>query len=215
MVTIYNGIDLENIKIESDEEVSMIKEDLSINENDFVVGTVAAFRPEKNYDIFFMAIAEVKKYIKELKVVSVGGGGSLLTHYKEYCCNNGLANTVIFTGKTGNVNKYLSIMDVACLVPGSNEGFSNAILEKMAMGKQLVVTDVGGNKESVKNGENGIVIPPRDKDKLAHAIIYLYKNASLRREMGNKGRERVEKLFSMREMIKKHEKLYEDIMCES
>jgi glycosyltransferase involved in cell wall biosynthesis len=57
--------------------------------------------------------------------------------------------------------------------PISNEGFSNSILEKMAMELPLVVTDVGGNKESVKDGYNGIVVSPGGPYSFSRCLFYI------------------------------------------
>ena len=56
---------------------------------------------------------------------------------------------MIFAGQVADVRPYLRALDVACLVPGGNEGFFNSIIEKMAMGLPLVVSDVVGNAEAV------------------------------------------------------------------
>ena len=90
--------------------------------------------------------------------------------------------------------------------------FSNAILEKMAMGLPLVVTDVGGNAEAVLDGYNGIVIPPYDSSKLADAIIYLYSHREKRKEMGCCSRKRIEQKFSLEKMIKNYEEYYSAVM---
>lgn len=209
--TIYNGVDIERFCPPKKEDISRLREKLGISNNDFIIGTVSHFRPEKSYDVFFKAMKEVKEVINELKIIAVGSGPTLESSM-QYCKDNDLSARVLFPGQIKKVWEYIAIMDIACLVPGSNEGFSNAILEKMAMGKPLIVTSVGGNAEAVVNGENGIVIPPFDHKRLAEAIIYLYRNPAIREKMGKKSRERVEKLFTIENMIKKHESLYEEVI---
>jgi len=208
---IYNGVDLNKYKLPDKDVTIRERRSLAIKEDDFVIGYVANFRPEKNHDVFFEALTKVKAEIHELKVVVVGDGPTE-ENCRRYCRDNGLDNIVLFIGRKNDVRKYIAVMDVACLVPGSNEGFSNSILEKMSMGKPMIVTDVGGNAESVIDGENGIVIPPLDSQKLADAIQYLYRNSSIRKEMGRKSRERVEKFFALDNMIKAHEEFYEKIL---
>lgn len=208
--TIYNGVDLEKFSVPDRKYEINERKRLGIDENAFVIGSVANFRPEKNYDIFFKAIGKVKDKINGLKIVVVGDGPTE-EHCKRYCRDHGMSDIVNFIGRQNDVRQYIAVMDVACLVPGSNEGFSNSILEKMAMGKPLVVTSVGGNAESVIDGENGIVIPPFDPDKLAESLIYLYINPSKRLEMGQKSRSRVEKLFNIKNMIYNHESFYRSI----
>ena len=209
--TIYNGVDLKKFRPPTEKEIESYKKELGISVNDFVVGTVAQFRPEKNYNIFLKAIKKVKGTVRNLKVIAIGSGETMEASRK-YCMDNGLNDIVFFAGQINDIGKYISVMDVSCLVPGSNEGFSNSILEKMAMSKPLVVTDIGGNAEAVVDGENGIVIPPLDSQKLADAIVHLYKNPSIREKMGRKSRERVEKLFTLEQMIRAYEEFYEQVM---
>lgn len=208
--TIYNGIELSDYPIPERDRVNDERKRLHLNVQDFIVGMIANFRPEKNYDIFLRAVKEAKKAISDLKVIAVGDGPTL-GECKEYCRKNGMNEYVLFPGMLKDVRNYISVLDVACLVPGSNEGFSNAILECMAMGKPMIVTDVGGNAEAVLRDVSGIVIPPRDDQKLSERIVYLHDNESVRLEMGRKSRKRVEQLFTIDNMVQKHQQLYEQI----
>ena len=209
-VTIYNGVDLSRFNLPAAKEILNYKSQLGIGEGDFVVGTVANFRPEKNYDIFFKGLKNARRSIDNLKILAVGFG-PLLTFYKDFCSKNGMNDYTLFAGKVRDVRKYISVMDVACLI-SSTEGFSNSLLEKMAMAKPLVVTGVGGNKEVVIDGENGVIIPPRDYVKLTEAIISFYHSQANRKKMGEKGREIIEKYFSLQKMISNYEKFYEGIV---
>lgn len=212
ITTIYNGVDTNKYNIPSIQTKHDARTSLGISDGDFVVGTVAWLRPEKGYDVFFEAIKILIDQIENIKFVIIGGG-KLLEHYKEYCLLNGLGDKVIFTGPTKNVIQYLPVFDVACLFPISNEGFSNSIIEKMAMGLPLVVTDVGGNREAVKDGDNGFVVPPNNHIALSDAILNLYNNPEKRMAMGKRSREIVIDLFSLEKMIKNHETFYEMIIA--
>ncbi len=119
----------------------------------------------------------------------------------------------MFVGAVRDVHAYLHAMDVACLIPGANEGFSNAVLEKMATGLPLVVTDVGGNAEAVSHGCNGFVIPPKDVRALVEALTTLHANAAMRRVMGRESRRLVEKQFSLERMWRAHIELYRALQC--
>ena len=103
---------------------------------------------------------------------------------------------------------YLWAMDVGCLTPGSNEGFSNAVLEQMAVGLPMIVTDVGGNAEAVANGFTGLVVPPLDVAALGDALVALYADRPLAASMGRAARVRVEECFSLQRMCVEHTKLY-------
>lgn len=204
MTTIYNGIDLEYFKPLSPNTTNL-KKKLNIN-NEFVIGSVAHFRPEKDYDTFFKAIKEIKPLIKKLKVLVLGGGDNKKA-YKQFCIDNSLHDTVIFV-RSEDVREYISIMDVACLVPKINEGFSNALLEEMALEKPVIVTSVGGSAEVIIDGKTGFLIPPKDVNELVNKIVLLYKNPELRVTFGKNARKRVEEKFTIDKMVRSTEELY-------
>lgn len=63
------------------------------------------------------------------------------------------------------------------MLPSYEEGFSNVILEVMAAGNPLVVTDVGGNPETVVDGDTGIIVPSKNPQRLAETTIKLLRNS--------------------------------------
>ena len=101
--------------------------------------------------------------------------------------------------------------NVGCLTPGSNEGFSNAVVEQMAVGLPMIVTDVGGNAEAVVDGENGRVIPPQDATSFSSALIDLHGNPARAAVMGRASRTRVEERFSLERMCAEHVRLYRSL----
>lgn len=103
-------------------------------------------------------------------------------------------------------------MDVGCLTPGSNEGFSNAVIEQMAVGLPMIVTDVGGNAEAVIDGVNGAVIAPGDAAALAAALLRIHADARLRAGQGAASRRRVEEAFSIEQMCAAHASLYRELL---
>jgi len=210
MVTLYNGVDLSRFDPARPPRKS--RADLGLNEGDFVVGTVAHFRPEKAYHIFFEGIKRIKGSVGNLKVLAIGdgGGASMRRHFEDYCRENGLG-MVRFLGHVEDIENYLPHMDVFCLVPNKNEGFSNSILEAMAMGRPIIATNVGGNAEAVVDGETGFIIPPNDSKALAELILKLYVETGMRLNMGKKARKRAEEVFPLKLMVKKHEDLYVEV----
>jgi len=211
--TIHNGLDLElfDAGSVSDSDLSRLRGELGLAAGDFVVGMVANFRPEKSFDVFLDAVRRARASIPNLKALAIGHGPTL-PGCEELVARWGLRDVVAFPGRLNDVRTHVALMDVACLTPSSNEGFSNAILEKMAMEKPLVVTDIGGNAEAVADGVNGFVVPPNDSERIGTAIVELHRHPAKRREMGRESRKRVERLFTMDRMIRAHERLYEEIM---
>jgi len=211
MTTIYNGVDLDQFPVVKMNDILNLRNNLGISPKAFVIGIISYFRFEKAYDVFFAAIDKIRNQIPEWAVLILGNG-PLEANFKALCKTKGLEGRVKFMGSVLNVERYIALMDLVCLVPRSNEGFSNAILEGMVMGKPIIATDVGGNAEAVVMGDTGILIPPNDPVQLANAILQLYQNPSLRMAMGEKGKKRVQDNFSLEQMVKKMEDFYIQIL---
>jgi glycosyltransferase involved in cell wall biosynthesis len=207
VTTIHNGVDAGRFAVPTALQRQQARAQLGFAADDFVVGMVAGFRPEKNHDVFFAGLAQAVAAIPSLKVLAVGAG-ELLQHYRDSVPATSLGGRTVFAGDVADVVPYLWAMDLGCLTPGSNEGFSNAVIEQMATGLPMVVTDVGGNAEAVADGVNGVVIAPRDTAALTAAVLRINADASLRAAMGTASRTRVEELFSLEQMWSRHAQLY-------
>jgi glycosyltransferase involved in cell wall biosynthesis len=210
MQTFYNGVDLARYEV-GDSAKLKARRKLGIKEDNFVVGTVSWLRPEKDVQLLLSAMSEISREVENLTVLIVGGSRgfeSTRESLERYCRETGLIAKTVFAGFTRDVRDYVQAMDVACLTPSLNEGLSNAILEKMAMGKPVIATDVGGNAELVVDGITGFIIPPGDKDALVRCISILYKDPKRRESMGIKARKRVEEYFTLDKMIRNTEGFY-------
>ena len=87
-----------------------------------------------------------------------------------------------------------------------------SILEAMMAGKPVVATDVGEARHMVRNGETGVLVPPRDGGELASAIRFLAQDKTLRERMGRAGLEFVGSDFTTSAMVKRYEALYLDLL---
>jgi glycosyltransferase involved in cell wall biosynthesis len=211
ITTIYNGVDLAHFVVPDREQAAAAKARLGFAAEDFVVGCVAGFRPEKNHDVFFDGVARVATAIPSLRVLAVGGG-PLLEHYRTQIARSELGPRTLFTGDLPDVVGALWAMDVGCLTPGGNEGFSNAVVEQMAVGLPMIVTDVGGNAEAVAHGVNGWVIPPNDAAALARALLELHADSERRAAMARASRTRAANRFSLERMCQEHARLYVSLL---
>ncbi|HKY30083.1 MAG TPA: glycosyltransferase, partial [Pyrinomonadaceae bacterium] len=100
-----------------------------------------------------------------------------------------------------------------CVLSSQSEGFSNSILEYMAAGRPVVVTDVGGAREAVVSGESGYLVPAGDHKKMAECIISLLAEPERARAMGERGRLVARKKFSSEGRLYKTETLYEQLLA--
>jgi hypothetical protein len=123
----------------------------------------------------------------------------------------GLTKRVHFLGSRRDIPALLAAADIGLLV-SHQEGFSNAILEGMAAGLPMIVTDVGGNAEAVQDGKTGLVVPARDPDRLAAAIVKLSNDPAARAAFGRSGQHRVRDCFSFEACIDSYERLYTGLL---
>ncbi len=208
---IHNGVDAQRFAVPTAAQRQAARARLGFGADDFVIGMVAGFRPEKNHEVFFDGLARAAPAISSLRVLAVGAG-ELLDSYRQRLADSALGSRTTFTGDVADVVPYLWAMDVGCLTPGSNEGFSNAVIEQMAVGLPMIVTDVGGNAEAVVDGVNGAVIAPGDSAALAAALLRIYGDAGLRAAQSAASRRRVEEAFSIEQMCAAHARLYRALL---
>ena len=108
----------------------------------------------------------------------------------------GVAGRVVFAGYRDDVPALLAGCDVFCL-PSELEGLPLVVLEAMAQAKPVVATAVGGTPELVADGETGVLVPQGDVEALAAALDALLRDPERARRMGEAGRARVEREFSL------------------
>jgi glycosyltransferase involved in cell wall biosynthesis len=111
---------------------------------------------------------------------------------------------------SSDVVAHLQRADVL-LHPSLSEGLPTVVLEAMACGLPVVVTDCGGVREAVTDGVEGLVVPPREPLRMAAALEALWREPELRRRMGTAGRARVERVFPLERQIDAFVDLYEEI----
>ena len=205
---IYNGVDTEYFKPEK-KKFSWRSEERLQNSN-FIITIIANLHKIKGVEYFIRAASLIAQKIPESRFIIIGNG-SEKDFLKKLAVQFGIFEKIIFTGIIDNIKDYLAVSD-AYICSSLSEGFSNSILEAMAMGLPVVATDVGGNQEAVADGESGFIVPTQDYQEIASKVIELYRNHDLRNEMGAKGRIIVEERFTLERMLREHEKLYLDLI---
>lgn len=207
VVKIYNGVDSNKFIPASPAQAQAARARFGLTDRDLVVGMVAGFRPEKDHRMLLEGALAARSRLPDLKVLLVGDGPLLAPLRAQYEA----AGFVTFAGDVRDVWNVLMAMDIGCLLPSSNEGFSNAIVEKMAAGLPIIATDMGGNAEAVVAGENGYIIPPGDVPALVSALVGLGGDPAQRVKMGRRSREYVEEKFSLQQMCGRHARLYREL----
>ncbi len=205
---ISNGVDLSRYSRISPN--GPLKKALHIPDNTYVIGMVANLRPVKGPQDFLKAAARVLQISPQTVFLCVGRSADMQPELTTLAANLGIQDALRFTGERDDIPDLLSIFDVQ-VSSSLEEGFSNAILEGMAMGKPIVATDVGGNPELVVHEHTGLLVPPGNPDRLAEAILRVLGDQSLREQFGQAGRQRITTLFRVEEMIHQLDTLYQNL----
>lgn len=139
--------------------------------------------------------------------IDIVGDGPSRAALEALCDELRLRRHVHFLGPRHDVRK---LLEQSCLfaLSSTSEGLSISVLEAMAAGLPVVATDVGGNPEVVIHGETGLLVPARSPEKLAAAVLELWRDFQRAERMGQAGRVRVEEHFDLRRVAAKYEALY-------
>ena len=171
-----------------------------------IVGTVARLHRQKGLTYFVKAAKELSKTYPNVKVMIVGGGPQ--RHKLERLNKSlGLLDTLQFMGERKDAVRLLSTFDVFVL-PSLWEGLPYALIEAGALGLAVVASDIDGNREIIRDGETGVLVPPKDSDALAASIIKLLSNEDTRNRIGKNLKESIVPRYTLARMVHHTQELY-------
>ncbi|GBE45166.1 putative glycosyltransferase EpsF [bacterium BMS3Bbin11] len=207
MLVIPNGFDLETFQPDKYSRIFVHKE-LGLDEKTLLVGLVARFHPQKDHRNFIQAAELIRKNCSSVQFILCGNNvDNENIHLKKWIKQAELEDCFHLLGVRRDVSRLVAAMDVAVSSSLGGEGFPNVIGEAMACSVPCVVTDVGDSALIV--GDTGRVVPAKDSEALATAIIQLLEaSPELREELGKQARLRVENNYSLESVVKKYEAVY-------
>ena len=212
-----NGVDVEKFNSAkfSKEFVEQKKREFGIASDYKVVGIVARLVEEKGYLDLFEAFKLVIDKFPKIALLVIGADelGKKDAINKEILKKYGIEKNVIFLGEKNNVNEIYPAMDVFVL-PSHREGLPVSVLEAMAEKRPIVVTNIRGCREEVEDGKSGVLVPVKNPEKLAEAIVYLLNNPGKAKEFGENARIRVEKEFDERLVFDRIKEEYDRLIKE-
>ncbi len=193
---VYEGVDLERVTRAPSVDAHAA---FSLPADAPIVGNVAALVPHKGQRYLIQAAALVITEIPEARFLIVGEG-ELHASLAQQVRQLHLDQHVILTGFRTDVLSLHKSFDLF-VMSSVTEGLGTSVLDAMACGRPIAATRAGGVPEIVVDGETGVLVPVRDAQALAAGIVRLLRDDSLRRRMGQAGRERVRTAFSAERMI--------------
>jgi len=175
-----------------------------------VIGSSGRLEKVKRYDLMLRAFAVVRADFPATRLM-IAGDGSLRSELEKLADDLRVAESVIWTGFRKDVPRLLAAMDIY-LQTSVNEGLSLSILEAMAAGKPVVISDVGGARELVENGRTGLLIPAGSATAIERALKELLEDPEKRVSLASAGREYVSREFSIGQMMESYRRAYETML---
>lgn len=204
VAVIYNGIDIEDIREKSKEE----QNHKWLGTETPLILAMGYLKDDQKGFSYLLEALEIVNRSRPARLVIIGNGKK--EKLEELSMKLSIRDKTDFFSTVPNPFPYVAKADIfAC--SSLYEGLSNVILEALALGKPVISTDhKHGADEIIENGKNGILVPIRDPQKMAQAILKVLEDAELRRSLEEEARKRSEN-FSREKMISGYEELFSEM----
>ena len=204
-----NGIDMAYYSRSEEvlEKVAAIRE-----EGCFTFCFVGRMVGDKGINELVSAFKEVYAKHPEARLVLVGPFEEqldpVLPETKEEILHH---DGILFMGWQNDVRPFLAAADVF-VFPSYREGFPNVVMQAGALELPCIVTDINGCNEIIISGENGVIIPPKDKEALQAAMLQLMEQTDMRERLAANARRMVEERYEQQWLWKEIAKTYEELL---
>lgn len=213
IAVIHNGLDTNRVTVLSASTRSEMLELTALptgDERRYVTIVANMRHVVKDHKTFLRSAMLVSERVPDAAFV-IAGEGELMESLKAFAVDLGLGDKTHFTGRCHHVAELLAASAV-CVLSSTHEGFSNSILEYMAAARPVVATDAGGAREAIADGLTGYVVPCGDDGSMADRIVELLLDPVRAKEMGERGRLRVEQTYSCEAQLAHTEELYDRLL---
>jgi glycosyltransferase involved in cell wall biosynthesis len=200
---IYNGIDVSAFQQPVDEQA--LRSQLGLDPHSKLVGMIGRLEDQKNPLDFIRAAAEVARGYADVQFLMIGGG-PLQAQCERLIADLNLNGKFFLLGFRRDVDRILSILTMT-VMSSLWEGLPLAFLESLSAGKPIVANDVGGTRDVVIDGETGFLVTPHRPSEMAERVLFLLRDETLCRRMGEVARQHAWK-YSKHRMVEQVESLY-------
>ncbi len=168
--------------------------------------TVANLRPEKGHDVLMDAAPLILARYPDAEF-HIAGSGNRAEAVAARAAARGVSGSVHFLGECADVARLLADSDIFVL-PSHSEGLPNAVMEAMSAALPVVATRVGGIPELITSGVTGSLVPARDPEALASAVLHLMDHPELAAALGESARRLAQSEYGFSRMVASTEELY-------
>lgn len=195
---------------------------LSLSSDDLVLAVVAQITPWKGQDDAVRALALVRRQHPRALLLLVGSAKfaarstrydnvGFLASLEQIAQSLGLSGAVRFLGERQDVPEILRAVDVL-LLPSWEEPFGRSVIEGMAMGLPVLATEVGGPAEIIREGVDGMLLPPRNPGRWAAAVSTLLGDPELRRRLGAEAQHSARRRFGIDSHVERVVSAYRSVL---
>jgi lipopolysaccharide heptosyltransferase II len=181
----------------------------------FIIANIGRLTPIKGHEYFIRAIHLLSHQYPQIEAWIVGGSSKRKAKYceqlKVLVAKLGMTNNVKFMGVEDNVPELLKKVDMLVLSTTYPEGFGRVIIEAGASGVAVVATKVGGVPDIIEDGVHGLLVSPQDEYKMSEAMVRIMHDPGLAHTLAANLRKKVEKFFTVEQMIDKTIAVYEEV----
>lgn len=185
--------------------------ELGVPENAPLLGNVAALVGHKDHANLLAAMPLVLRELPNLRLIIVGEG-ELRPAVERQIAELGIGPSVRLLGHRSDVPRILRTLD-AFVLSSKEEGFGGACLEAMACGLPVVSTAAGGMPETVIHEKTGLLVPIRDPQALAAAIVRVFHESDFAERLGAQARQQVHERFTTDHMVMGNLAVYEEVLA--
>jgi glycosyltransferase involved in cell wall biosynthesis len=213
IIVIHNCVPLNRfnpLKIDADG----VRKELGIKHTDIVVGALGKIHRDKGVFELLYAMGNLAERYPFLKVLFVGSGPEQQNLESE-AQRLSISDRVIFAGVRTDMEHVHAAIDLCVLPSKCAEGFGMVLIEAMSMKKPVIGSTIGGIKDIINNGVNGLLVPPGDVAALSNAIATYMEDKNFSETVAVEGRNTVESRFSDKIFGESFEDLLEDLKSHS
>jgi glycosyltransferase involved in cell wall biosynthesis len=210
-VTVYSGMDTKPF-LSPAVARDTVRQRLGIEPGHVAVGTIARLFYLKGHDDLLDLAPELCEKYPQLRFLWIGEG-ILREQFEERMRAMGLRDRFILTGlvQPGQIPELVNAMDIL-VHPSRREGLARAIPQGQLASCPAIAYDIDGNREGLRDGETGFIVPPFDQRILAEKLTVVLDDAALRRRMGEQGRHFALGRFDAKVMVDALERVYADAL---